>query len=283
MAAKQQRLIACEDFDCADIAAISPLIEAFCQENTINNPNGTLLVDPASYQLLLVEAPPVEADELADALRWKVKDLIQGELAAHIVDGFLLPEDAFRGRQKMAYAMAVNRKEVADITEAIKSANIAVDELVISELALLHQLNEQHAANVTMLINLGVEKSYLSIIANGALYLNRKLETSSSTMQLKSIDGFADDVFVDNFILELQRSRDYFESQMGKGIISHIVMLPFGGDAKAIHDIMSSRLGVSVSELPVDNQIAEHSAVMQSEKIVMSGLLLADRSLSGKS
>jgi MSHA biogenesis protein MshI len=46
------------------------------------------VMTPNSYQLLLVEAPPVPDAELRSAVRWKVQDLIDFHIDDAIVDVF---------------------------------------------------------------------------------------------------------------------------------------------------------------------------------------------------
>src|SRR5205814_7806519 len=48
----------------------------------------TTLLEPADYQILLVEPPKVPADELKAAIRWKIKDLLEYHIDDATVDVF---------------------------------------------------------------------------------------------------------------------------------------------------------------------------------------------------
>lgn len=48
-------------------------MQAFCESADLVAPSCSLVLSVGSYQVLLVEAPPVPESELAAALRWKVK------------------------------------------------------------------------------------------------------------------------------------------------------------------------------------------------------------------
>ena len=55
-------------------SAIATAIDNFCQQHQLKNPACTLMLPASSYQMLLVEAPPVNQDELAEALQWQSTD-----------------------------------------------------------------------------------------------------------------------------------------------------------------------------------------------------------------
>ena len=58
---------------------------------------------PADYQLLLVESPNVPEKELHNAMRWRLKDLLNYPVEHAVYDLFKVPDDAYRGRINMAY------------------------------------------------------------------------------------------------------------------------------------------------------------------------------------
>ena len=61
-----------------------------------------------------------------DALRWKAKDLLNTPVEERIVDGFLLPEDAYRGRQKMAYTIATDRQPPQGYVDKLGEGGVCV-------------------------------------------------------------------------------------------------------------------------------------------------------------
>jgi len=66
----------------------------------------------------------VPAEELAEALRWRVKDLITFPVAEAIIDAFLLPEDSARGTSRMAYAVVAQRKNIEALVERSRAAHL---------------------------------------------------------------------------------------------------------------------------------------------------------------
>ena len=52
------------------------LIEPFIQKHRLQNRLCNVVLSPADYQLMLVEAPDVPDEEMREAVKWRIKDLI---------------------------------------------------------------------------------------------------------------------------------------------------------------------------------------------------------------
>ena len=167
-----------------------------------------IVMATGSYQMLLGEAPKVPPEELAEALRWRVKDLIQFPIADAILDAFQLPEDSARGTSRMAYAVVAQRSIITQIIAQAKAAQLNLQAIDIPELCLR---NVAQACGDTKrgiaLVKLGQGGGSLQIIRDGNLYLSRQFSLAFNA-------GLLDDLPGDALVLELQRSLDYFERQM---------------------------------------------------------------------
>ena len=62
IASKNGEIIASEDIPCSDNAAMSAALAAFCERHALDSPACTVMLPTSSYQMLLVEAPPVEKE-----------------------------------------------------------------------------------------------------------------------------------------------------------------------------------------------------------------------------
>ena len=206
----------------------------------------SVVLHPAYYQLLLAEAPPVEGAEMSQAVRWKVKDLLDFPLEQAAIEHFLLPDDAYRGRQRMLYAAALRKTELQNLVAPVEASGLAVDCVEISELAshnLVSRLPTEPGG--VALVQLYRKGGFINLAEEGSLYLSRRLDVG--------IDGFdpvADNsAFFDALFLEIQRSLDFYESQLGKGIITQLWYspgLPYTAD---IGSFLSTQLGLNVSAL----------------------------------
>src|SRR5262245_12667757 len=85
------------------------------------------VLDPRGYQLLLVEAPDVPAEELRAAVRWRIKDLIDFHVDDAVIDVFEMPRHARGGTNRMMYAVTAKAEFVREQIELVESAGLTLD------------------------------------------------------------------------------------------------------------------------------------------------------------
>ncbi len=183
---------------------------------------------PNNYQLLLVEAPDVAAEEVQSAMKWRVKDLIDFPIDDAVMDAFSLPEDAYRGQMRMMYA-AVAYKETAQRIVSIVNkcglnlASIDIRELVIRNLLVKPSTLDEPSQEGVGLITLRKANSLISLVSANQLYLSRRVQ-----LPVDHLEGNAYDTerLLDDLVVEIHRSIDYYENQLGKGMIHKLVFAP---------------------------------------------------------
>jgi MSHA biogenesis protein MshI len=200
-----------------EISQYHHLKKRFTQLNVMNDDCNWLMA-ANQYQLILGEAPKVPNEELTEALRWKIKDLVTFPIADAIVDSFLLPEDSARGTNRMAYAVVTQRKNIEALVATAKAACVQLKTIDIPEFALrnLAEVCSDTRRGVA-LVCIQQGGGSLQIIRDGNLYLSRQFSLSYNA-------GLLDELPADALILELQRSLDYFERQMRQNPPSHIYL-----------------------------------------------------------
>lgn len=93
-------------------------------------------------------------------------------------------------------------------------------------------------------INLGLlrlrSSEGLICVQNGAeLYMARRIE--------QGLERSGNDM--DGMLLEVQRSLDYFESQLGKGYISRLLLLPMKREGERAREALRANLAVNLQPL----------------------------------
>lgn len=163
------------------------------------------------YQILLVEPPDVPEEELRNAIRWRLKDLITIPVAQAAIDVFMLPEDGTRSNQKMVYVVAAHEDNIKKLITLVEHGGLQLLAIDIGELAIRNLANAvmcdgttERSVAVTR-IRRGGGSVY--IYKQGNMYLAR-----SFALDYKA--GLLDDLPEENLALELQRSVDYYERQM---------------------------------------------------------------------
>ncbi|BFM19886.1 MSHA biogenesis protein MshI [Gilvimarinus japonicus] len=204
-----------------------------------------LVMPTAGYQLLLGDAPDVPLEELSEALRWRVKDLVSFSVADAIVQAFLLPESCTRGGTRLAYAAVAKRTAVADQVALAQESGVALQSIDIPELALGQLatacLDTSRAIGLVHLIPGG---GTLLLIRDSELYLARNFKLDFN-------GGLLDDLPAEALVLELQRSLDYFERQMRQVPPSHIYLCGENITEDKITPALKDGLSARVELLPL--------------------------------
>lgn len=206
----------------------------------------SFVLNRKDYNLHLVEAPEVEPDELRAAVRWKIKDLLDMKVEDAAIDVFQVPEDAYRGR-KMVYVVAAHKTRVKNIVDMVTDSGlelavIDIPELVMHNLA-RYYIDDEYGVAFMDLRRTG---STMNISRGGELYLTRRINTQLDPDVMQTPDW---ESLRDRLILEVQRSLDYYESQMGKNPITRIVITQRQYDTAAMVDALNGMLTAEVSAL----------------------------------
>ncbi|MDM3870902.1 MSHA biogenesis protein MshI [Porticoccus sp. W117] len=200
------QLLACEFLRCDADADRAALLRDSISSLGLKGARCHAVLPADSYQLQLTEAPQVPANELRDAVRWKIQDQLSMPVEEAVIDAFPLPQNT--GRSDSVYAVAAAREQVDAIAQLVSDAGLKLKSVDINELAL---------RNLASTINTGVRsiaiallspgKACVNVYGNDALYLSRQFDIPWK-------GGLMDDLPSDSLALELQRSLDYFERQM---------------------------------------------------------------------
>ena len=180
------------------------------------------------YQLVMVEAPEVPAEELRAAVRWKLRDIVNFPVGEAVIDVFEIPETARYVEARMVFAVAARAEAVNNMVELVKPRARGFDVIDIPELCLrnLSALLPQDEQGVALLA-LGDGFAQLVITCQGVLYLARRIDLSARS-EVLSLDGNTD---TEALSVELQRSLDYYESHYDKAAITAIIIA--SGDERA--------------------------------------------------
>lgn len=212
---------------------------AFIQNSARTNTPVSGIIDADDYQLVQVEAPEVPADELNDAVRWKLRDVLNFPVTDAVLDVFEVPQSPVRSQSKMISAVAARNVAVQRLTQMVAPHAPGFDVIDIPELCLrnLSVLLPQDAKGVALLA-IGEGFAQLILTRQGVLYLTRRIELRPPLeAPLEASPGSAamaapgSGIDAAALALELQRSLDYYESFFDQVPIANLVLAP--GDARA--------------------------------------------------
>lgn len=253
----------------AEFAPVPPseqvgYIRGWVARYNLVNADCYLVLPPSEYELELIERPQVPDDELLEAVRWRSKGLLSTPVADAVINVLPLPEDAYRGRMDMLYVAAAESEHIKQRVRQVRQVGLDLQVIDIWHMALRNMalyLPEMESGNVALL-ELHENSGTISMFSHQDMYLTRSIELGfSSFVQTDDAFQLDDEVMLDRLALDLQRSLDYYESQLGKGVATRIHILPIEHDAIDIAASLQDRLGINIepfepqSLLPIDQRI----------------------------
>jgi MSHA biogenesis protein MshI len=222
----------------------------------------TTVLESTDYTLLLTEAPDVPADELRAALRWRVKDLIDFHINDATLDVFDVPGERVAGRPRPMYAVAARSAAVQSRVDLLSGAGIGLDVIDIAELAQrnLAMLLPEDARGVALL-SLKPATGLLTVTRGGELYLSRGLDIGLDLLRGEELRT----EFFDRIALEIQRSLDYYESQLRQAPVAALALAPLVEPLPQFTEHLRANLGVPVIEMNL-TQLIECRAPLDAER-----------------
>ncbi|MCG8378303.1 MAG: pilus assembly protein PilM [Proteobacteria bacterium] len=211
------------------------------------------------YNLLLVEAPDVQPEELRAAIRWRVKDLIDFHIDDAVVDVFEVPAHKAAGKNKMMYAVVAKANQVKHLIDQLNNAGLNLDIIDIPELALrnIASMLPEDVGGVA-LVYVGPHQGLITITRQSSLYLSRTINVGTSILPesvLSVMDDESCQHWLDSIIIEVQRSMDYYESHFSQAQVSALLLTPIGKEIPGVTEYISEQLQIPARIIDVNELI----------------------------
>jgi MSHA biogenesis protein MshI len=218
-----------------------------------------LTLEPGAYSLFQVERPPVDDSELRDAVRWKIKDLVDYPLDEAVLDVFDVPPRSQGQQSGTVYVAVAYAPSLRPRVEAIQGAGLELERIDIAELSLRNMaLRVSEADEAMALIHLGRHRGMVAIARGPTLFLARSLAYGFDTLgTATSTDddelGFADaDPGMEAIALEVQRTADYYDSYFGQSPVRKIRIIPGLPSLEGLASHLGSNLALDAQLVPFE-------------------------------
>lgn len=217
-----------------------------------------LVLTSDNYRRVNVEAPAVAENEIIDAIRWKIDELIDFPADKAVIDYYPTPTPVRANSSKMLEVVAspidVIREQLEKCAQAgLRLKVIDIQETVLRNLAALTPENQRGTALLYLLEFSGT----LLIQKEATIYVSRKFEIGYKKLGLD--DQFSSDSQTanahNNLALEIQRSLDYVESYYGLPPISSLAVISLPENTHNLLDSLSSNLGISAHMIDISTLI----------------------------
>jgi MSHA biogenesis protein MshI len=246
-------------FQALEKGAPEAALEKFGKQLRTRKYRCTTLLAQGQYQLLSVDAPIVPPEEMKEAVRWRLKDMIDFPVDQATIDIVDVPLAKAAGvRNQTLFAVAAQNSIIEQRQMLFSKAKIALTVIDIPDMAQrnISTLLEPEGRGLAML-SFNADGGLLTVTYGGELYLSRRIDVSLTQLlnsqpapgamksEVRDIELVSEEAQLtptdaqlncfDKITLELQRSLDHCDRQFHFIVVSKLVLAPIHAPALQAH------------------------------------------------
>lgn len=248
----------CEFIDAGKPDDQQNILCAFAGRHNLAEYDCHLVLTSDNYRRVNVETPTVAENEIIEALRWKINELIDFPVDKAVIDYYQAPMAVRANSSKMLEVIASPIDIVSEQIEKCTKAGLQLKVIDIQETALrnLAAHTPENERGIALLYLLE-HSATLLIQKEATIYVSRKFEIGYKKLGLD--DPFSYDSPTanahNNLALEIQRSLDYVESYYGIPPISALAVIPLAENTHNLLDSLNSNLGIAARMIDLSTLI----------------------------
>ena len=255
-------------FYALDKSAQADALERFGKQLQAKRKRCTTLLSHGQYQLLSVEAPNVPLEEQKQAVRWRLKDMIDFPVEQATIDLIDVPADkGAPGRNQTMFAVAARNSVVEQRQALFSKAKIGLSVIDIPDMAQrnISALLEPEGRGVAML-SFDDASGLLTVTYGGELYLSRRIDVSLAQVIEQVVAEDTQNMCFDRITLELQRSLDHCDRQYHFIVITKLVLAPIAAPALLVHLAANIYMPVEMLDLADIVDLSQAPDLLQAEQ-----------------
>lgn len=237
-----------------------------------------VLLNSEHYRSFGIEALKVDPQEMKQAVRWRVADMLDYSIEQALIDYYPLPKSNRAHSTAMIEVISCNQSVIDPLLQCCQQAGLKIKVIETQEMALrnLATLLPESERGVAVL-NLQASSGHIIIQLAGTLYLSRQLDLGYNRLTNNSINHEPQTLMEhDTLALEIQRSLDYVENYYGIPPISSLAVLLIPNHTEAIVNYLMTHHGITARTLDL-------SAIVEGEIILTDALQNACAAVIGAS
>lgn len=224
------------------------VLRGLARSHGLGQCHSSLLLKPDEYHLFQIELPSVPPDEMKEAVRWKIKDMVDSPVEDLTIDLAEVPGIAGRtGRVRQGLVAAASDALIAEKMSLFDSSGVTLEAIDIPEMAIrnIAALFEEPDRGLAVLV-VDEDRMLLVFTFRGELYAVRQIEIARS--KLEEAEGEWRQQLFDRIGLETQRSLDNFERLHSYISVSCVMLSPLP-TVPGLVDYLREYLSLPVSEM----------------------------------
>ena len=262
-----------EFFPFQNVREAVDLLKTVTRRNNFPRADCVAILDAGNYQLLQVEPPEVPEEEIRSAVRWQVKDLLNYAVEEAVLDVFLVPKAGFR-KNRIAFVVASPKETILGQVGLFREAKLEIGAVDIPEMVLRNIGSRLPEAREGLaFLYLQKNNGLILLLRDAAVYLVRKINFGLSEICASAGEVVHEDPYgegspgnhhLENLVLEIQRSLDFFESGFNLSAINHLIVAPVEERHEEILAFFEKNLSVNVRQLDTVELFGDNSQLSPS-------------------
>ena len=233
---------------------LTSVLAKLIEENELKKAITSLVLPANKVQSSQIEFEDLPASDIQQALPWQLKELISIPPQDMICDYIDMPLQPF-GQTAKAQVVATSRQYLEKLTLPFHEAKAQVSHILTEQFAIAQMQLTKDAAQLVFIQHPNTE-AVLLILKNQQICFARKIRGTDAVLnmpeeQLK-YGG------TDNISIEIQRSIDYYESQLKQPPIKDVYLAVESPIANIIVDALNQSLPVRTKSFPFDDIVADN-------------------------
>ena len=199
-----------------------------------------LVLGAGSYQIIAADKPAIPEDEIPQALLWSVKDMVATPASNIHLDYFEFPSATNNKLQ----VVVTDKTQMMQLAQAVVDNGMLLSGISIEELMPANLFGVEAQARL-VICHVPKEELLLTVVRDGELWMQRRLRGYS---ELDSLTAEALQFGIaDNLSLEIQRSMDFFESQLRQAPVTSIELLVGGEQQQLLAQLVTANFNQPVN------------------------------------
>ncbi len=199
-------------------------LDAWVADNGLAGARTALVLEPGAYMVQQFERPDLPEEDLRNALRWKLKDLLDYSPGDAVVDYFVQPPNRQR-RNDMVQVVAARRTLIKPRLTSLEGAGLSLQRIDIPEFTLRNLVSRAlRNTETTALLYLQDARGLLVVCRDDQLYIARTLDYGTRRLGTDNAQLNTWNDTDDRIALEIQRTMDYYDSHFGQAPVKRLVL-----------------------------------------------------------
>ena len=222
-------------------------LKTFLKDNKISTPLVACSVDDASIKIRKMELPKMPEADLKEAIKWNLRDLVEGETDNFIVNYSIIseiPDDDSAPMDIVAYA--IMQDVIVEYKERLLRLGLEPFFIEPAAVTLASTLDRCHGDDDNYIagINIGYKTSLFYVIGKRLFLFSRPMPGINIETQKKESETFNQKLG-----LEIQKSIDTFKVNFKMEDINHLYLSGGGATLPGLADYLKQNLGLAVDIL----------------------------------